>query len=247
MGLLDKFKKSKDEYKKSESRREESEGRLKEANEALDKAKKEDKLLKDRFVNKVFRGKLIENVSVVAMGSGEEIVKVSGRVLSFDEYLNNSYDMLVEGDEWLSGAFAVYGGKADRKWWNSFVVSIGGYSGISADDNNVSANRLLSVSETSNAVKSMSFTRDEQKALKGIMSELGLGDRFAFADISGFVDRKVLEAAWDKIIEFIVDEADVMARDNKRWYWFNEEGSQDAFVDLIVARANNVVRLSLEN
>lgn len=242
MGILDRLKKSKVELEKSQSSLRDSKRALQEANDKLSEVLAEDKILNDRFAGKLFRGKLIDNVKVVEMPSGEVILKVFGRVISFDEYLNNSYDSLIEDDDWLSGAFAVYGGVSDRKWWDRFIGSVAGYSGISADDNNASSNRLFSVSSVSDTVRSLSFTRDERAVLKNIIEgELGLREMFPFPVFEGFVDRDILKEAWDRVVDVLVVEVDKRAAEHKRWYLFREEGSKEFLVELCVKMADKVV------
>lgn len=242
MGILDRLKKGKVELEKSQSSLRDSKRALQEANDKLSAVLAEDEILNNRFAGKLFRGKLIDNVKVVEMPSGETILKIFGRVISFDEYLNNSYDNLIEDDDWLSGAFAVYGGVSDRKWWDRFVGSVAGYSGISADDNNASSNRLFSVSSVSDTVRSLSFTRDEKVVLKNIIEgELGLRGMFPFPVIEGFVDKDILKEAWDRVVDVLVVEVDKRAAEHKRWYLFREEGSKEVLVELCVKMADKVV------
>ena len=242
MGLLDRAKRVNKDLVRTQRDLKVSQSNLSRAEDDLKQAIEVDKKLKDRFVGKLFRGKLIENIHIAVLEDGSKLIKIQGRVLSFNEYLTNDYKELVKDDAWLSGPFGVYGGVADRKWWNSFMNSVSGYSGIAIDDRNVSANRLLSTGKTYKIVKSYSFTIDEQQILKKILTdELSMDEMFFFPEIKGFVDDDVLKEAYDKIIEFIVKESDILKVDNKRWYLFNEEGSQEAFVDKVVKFADTVV------
>ena len=243
MGLLDKFKKGDKDLVRSQRDLVASERNLKKADDAFNRAKKIDKMLKDRFVGKLFRGKLIENIFVATRADGSELIKVSGRLISFKEYLTNDYEELVKDDAWLSGAFGVYGGVADRKSWVSLLRGILLHIDGENSELHISSNMSLAVYETSKIVRSLAFTMDEQQVLKKILTdELGMDEMFFFPyKIKGYPSTDILEEAYYKVIDFLIEEVEPLKANGKRWYRSIEGDVQEELVDKAVKFADTVV------
>lgn len=240
MGLLDRVKRGNKNLEQAQRDLAVSRDDLSKADEAFEQAKAVDKKLKDRFVGKLFRGKLIEDVHVAVI-DGNELIRVSGRVVSFEEYLNNDYEELVEDDAWISGAFGVYGGVADRKWWNSFIGTFSGYCGVDKNDGNVRANRSLSIGATEKIVKSHSFTRDDQETLNKVLTDdLDMDEMFFVPVIKGFVDSDVLKVAYDKVIDLLIKEVEPLKENGERWYHSINGDVQEELVDKAVNLADTV-------
>lgn len=243
MGLLDRVKRINKDLVRTQRDLEVSRDNLSRADAILSEAQKVDKKLKDRFVGKLFRGKLIEDIHVAVLEDGSEFIRISGRVVSFEEYLTNGYEELIKDDAWISGAFGVYGGVADRKWWNVFIGTFSGYYGVDRNDGNVSANRLLSTSTTDRIIKSYSFTQDEEQVLKKILTdELGMDEMlFVPYKIKGNPSIDVLEEAYYKVIDLLIEEVEPLKANGKRWYRSIEGDVQDELVDKAVSFADTVV------
>lgn len=243
MGLLDRVKRINKDLARTQRDLKVSQDNLAKADAILSEAQKVDKKLKDRFVGKLFRGKLIEDIHVATRADGSELIRISGRVISFEEYSTNDYEELIKDDAWISGAFGVYGGVADRKWWNSFIGTFSGYYGVDKNDGNVSANRLLSIATTDKIVKSYDFTQDEQQVLKKILTdELGMDEMyFSPYKISGNPSMDILKEAYDKVIDLLIKEVEPLKANGKRWYRSIEGDVQEELVDKAVKFADTVV------
>lgn len=242
MGILDIFKKSRKDVARTQNNLTVSQQNLSKADEILQQAKEEDRKLKDRFVGKLFRGKLIEDAYVL---SNFDVIRVHCRVLSFKEYLTNDYEELVKDDAWLSGPFGVYGGVADRKEWKTFMIGVSAYGGDAREyaerHNGVVRSRLARETERI-VVNSRTFTMDEQQVLKKILTdELGMDEKYFYPKHENYPSMDLLKEACDKVVDLIIVEGNKLAVDNKRWYHFFEEGSEDAFVDKILPVADAVV------
>ena len=243
MGLLDIFRKANEDLVRTQRDLKVSQDNLSRAEKNLSEAQKVDKKLKDRFVGKLFRGKLIEDIHVATRADGNELIRISGRVISFEEYLTNDYEELIKDDAWISGAFGIYGGVADREWWNVFIGTFSGYYGVDKNDGNVSANKSLSTTRTGKIIKSYDFTQDEDRALNKILTdELGMDEMFFFPyKIKGYPSTDILEEAYYKVIDFLIEEVEPLKANGKRWYRSIEGDVQEELVDKAVSFADTVV------